>query len=507
MNRFSRMLAVAALAAPFIVPAAWAEELVILHTNDTHSQIDPDDETGVAGILRRKVLIDSVKSVRDNVMVIDAGDVVQGTLFFNLFGGEVENKLMDALGYDIRILGNHEFDNGTAELAKQIKDTKSEWLSTNYRITVPGMAEKFKPYTTRTIDGKKIGFMALNLDPKGIIAEGNYDGVEYIDLYEAANATAWQLKNVEGCDMVIALTHIGYEPTATGTSDLRLAANSKDIDIIIGGHSHTVIDPARHDAQKPYLVPNANGDLILVTQTGKSGRNLGEITIDLDNLTSSYRLIPVNSRLDGGIDSKTAAIIEPYRAGIDSLMNLKVTTSPVALSNAEAPLLNFVADFIKIRGNELYKGVDFALINKGGLRRSLPKGDITEGQILMMLPFNNTIEVIELKGKDILENFDIMATYGGNGVSSEVDVVYDPLTNKCTQVLIGGKPVDPDKTYHVATIDYLANGGDYMAPLARGTKVAVSPEILSADILKWLRKNYSKKPINPASGDRMRASR
>lgn len=504
MNKLTRILAIAAVTA-MAVPAGFAaDRLVILHTNDTHSQIDPDDNTDLGGVLRRKVLIDSVRAVEPNVMVIDAGDVVQGSLFFNLYGGDVENKLMDAMGYDIRILGNHEFDNGSEELAKKIKDTKSQWLSTNYKITLPGLKEKFAPYTTRTFDGKKIGFIALNLDPKGIVSEGNYDGIEYMDLYDAANATAWYLKNLDGCDMVVAITHIGYEPTATGTSDLQLAPRSRDIDIIIGGHSHTVIDPAAKDAHKPYLVPNANGDFVLVTQTGKSGRNLGEITIDLDKLTSDYRLIPVNKRLDNRLDPKTAAIIAPYRRGVDSLMNVKVARSAIELRNDQPAMLNFVADFIKVRGDELAPNVDFAMTNKGGLRRSLPKGDITEGQVMMALPFNNKVEVIDITGKDLLENFDVMALYGGNGVSKEVDITYDPKTHKCVKALINGKPVDPKKTYRLATIDYLANGGDYMTPLTRGVKVAASKNILSTDILHWMRTALKGKTINPSTAERMR---
>ena len=505
MKKIKRIVTLA-VAAMFCTPwAVQAEKLVILHTNDTHSQIDPDQDTDLGGVLRRKVLIDSVRAVDPNVMLIDAGDVVQGSLFFNLYRGDVENKLMNALGYDIRILGNHEFDNGSEELAERIKDTKSTWLSTNYKITLPELAAKFQPYTTRKFGDKKIGFIALNLDPKGIVAEGNYNGIEYIDAYEAANATAWYLKNIDSCDMVVAVTHIGYYPTTSGTSDLQVATNSRDIDVIIGGHSHTVIDPAARNPQTPYLVPNADGKFILVTQTGKSGKNLGEITIDLDKLTTDYKLIPVTKRLDDRIDPKTAAIIEPYRRGVDSLMNLKVAHSAIELRNDQPAMLNFVADYIKIRGNQLAKGVDFALTNKGGLRRPWPKGDISEGEVMRALPFNNRVEVIDIKGSDLLDNFDIMALYGGNGVSKEIDATYNPVTGKCTEVLIDGKPVDPNKTYRMATIDYLANGGDYMTPLTKGVKVAESPNILSTDILDWFRTDMKGKTINPPTGERMHA--
>lgn len=476
--------------------------LVILHTNDTHSQIDPTDPGDAGGIVRRKVLVDSIRNVRPNVMLIDAGDAVQGTLFFNLYGGTVENKLMDAMGYDLRILGNHEFDNGVNALADKIKDSRSTWLTTNYDVSESPLAGRFEPYVIRKIDGRKIGFIAINLQPKGMISDGNYDGVEYLDAYKAANATAWHLRHNEGCNMVIALTHIGYAPNSTGLSDTDLARRSEDIDIIIGGHSHTVITPG--DPKTPCFVDNAVGKPVLVVQSGKSGRFLGEIDIDLGNLKAEYRLIPVDSRLDSHADPQFAELVAPYRAGVDSLMNVSVARSAVPLPADGNALLNFVADYIKTRGNALSEGVDLAIINRGGIRRDLPKGNITEGMVIMAMPFNNRIDVIDIKGSDLLDNFDVMARFGGNGVSDGVDIVFDPENGKCVSVKIDGKPVDPDKTYRLATIDYLANGGDYMEPLTRAKKIAESKSVLYADFLNFLRTNYSKKKINPSDAPRMR---
>lgn len=461
--------------------------LVIMHTNDTHSQIDPGDD-GLGGVARRKTLIDSIRGAEPNTLLVDAGDIVQGTLYFTLYGGEVENAVADMLGYDLRILGNHEFDNGAEQLADKIAGTRSTWLATNYDMRGTRLGKKFVPYTIRQVGDRRIGFIGLNLDPKGMISEGNYNGVRYLDLYKAANATAWHLKHNEGTDMVIALTHIGYEPTGTGTSDLELAARSEDIDIIIGGHSHTTVDPAKGKLR--WRVPNAAGDTILITQTGKSGRNLGVITIDLDNLTDDYRLIPVDARLDRTPQPEVAALIAPYRHGVDSLMTVPITRASQEFKAGSAAILNLVADYIKLRGDQIGDTpVDFALTNKGGIRRGLPKGKVSEGMIVTMLPFNNRVEVLEISGKDLAENFDIMAGQGGNGLSREVEAVYDPATGKCTSVTIGGKPLDPDKTYRMATIDYLAGGGDYMQPLTRGRVVAVSPKILSKDYIDYLRAN------------------
>lgn len=494
-----KLTAAAALAAVSVVWAAPDNKLVIMHSNDTHSQIDPGSD-GLGGVARRKVLIDSIRAAEPNTLLVDAGDMVQGTLFFTLYGGEVENRIADLLGYDLRILGNHEFDNGAEQLADKIKDTKSVWLATNYDMSGTELGEKFVPYTIKEYGGKRIGFIGLNLDPKGMISEGNYNGVCYLDLYKAANSTAWHLKHNEDTDMVIALTHIGYEPTGTGTSDLELAAKSEDIDIIIGGHSHTVVGPGA----RPWRVPNAAGDTILITQTGKAGRNLGVVTIDLDNLDTDYTLIPVTERLDAKTDSKVEEAIAPYRHGVDSLMTVPIATTGMKFEPEGAPILNLVADYIALRGSQLIgRPVDFALTNKGGIRTGLPKGKVSEGMIINMLPFNNRVQVLEIKGSDLADNFDIMAVQGGNGVSSEADITYDPETLKTVSATIGGRPLDPDRTYTVATIDYLAHGGDYMEPLTRGELVAESPTILSKDFVRWLRTSMKDKKLKAPNIARM----
>ena len=206
MNTKSLIICLAALAAAGL--AADAEKLVLLHTNDTHSQIDPTDK-GLGGIQRRKVVVDSIRAAHPNVLLMDAGDAVQGTLFFTIYGGGVETQMMNALGYDYAIVGNHDFDNGVKALAENLKHSDVGWLTTNYNLDGSGLEPFFKPYAIREYGDKKIGIIGLNLNPKGMISEGNYDGVEYLDAIKAANATAWHLKHNEKVDMVVALTHVG----------------------------------------------------------------------------------------------------------------------------------------------------------------------------------------------------------------------------------------------------------------------------------------------------------
>ncbi|MDE6654204.1 MAG: bifunctional metallophosphatase/5'-nucleotidase [Muribaculaceae bacterium] len=479
---------------------ASADNLVILHTNDTHSQIDPADN-GLGGVHRRKVLIDSVRTAHpQHTLLVDAGDIVQGSLFFNIYRGEVEEKLMNELGYDIRILGNHEFDNGMTVLAENLVTSDAELLAANYQTIGTPLEGLFIPYTIRTIDGHRIAFIPVNLQPEGMISPRNTEGLGYIDDIKAANNMAWYAKNIEQADIVVAVTHIGY------TQDVKLARSSSDIDIIIGGHSHTRIDPA-DPSTEPHLIKNRKGRDVLVAQTGRGGERIGEIVIDLDNpgAIPSYRLITVDRRLDSRLDPAVEAIVAPYRAEVDALNSKIVGHTAKALDRTSPEMLNFAADFVAQRARELTDNVDFAILNKGGIRNSLPKGDISEGQVTSLMPFFNRIQVLDIKGDKLMETFDVMARAGGNGVSSEMEILFDPATNKCTDATLNGVRIDPAKTYRIATIDYLAQGGDYMQPLTAGTLVAESPAYLFEDMIVYLRDGKGKgKAINPPSTRRMR---
>lgn len=478
-----------------------ARELVLLQTNDTHSQIDPNDKN-LGGIQRRMAVIDSIRAVHPDALLIDSGDAVQGTLFFTIYGGEVEMKMMNELGYDIAILGNHDFDNGVSALAKNLAQSNARWITTNYDLSGSEIEKYFAPYEIREIDGKKIAFIGINLDPKGMIAEGNYDGVRYLDGIKAANATAWHLKHNEKADLVVAVTHIGYDEVAD-LNDQELAEESEDIDIILGGHSHTVLRPG---SGKEW-VKNELGHEVLVTQNGKSGIFVTEVTVDLDSIGSklpSYRQIPVDSRLDAYRSARIDSILAPYRVGVEEMMGRRIGESAMELDAEKAPLLNFLSDFALDRARQLTPTVDLAVMNKGGIRRDLPKGPITQGEIIMMQPFDNRIVVIEVKGEDLLEALDIMGRRGGDGLSRGMNVTFDPTTGKTVSASLDGKAIDPDKTYRVATIDYLANGGDYMEPLTNGHEIARSKNVVYNDLIDYIRTNFKKKKINPDKTIRMR---
>lgn len=475
-----------------------SNKLVILHTNDTHSHITGDGALG--GALRRAAAVDSIRAVEPNVLLIDAGDAVQGSLFFYLYGGVVEQEIFNILGVDMRILGNHEFDNGIDSLAFVWSLSNAEKISTNYNLSGTPLSSQFRPYSIREFGDKKIGFIGINLDPEGMIAKGNYDGVEFLPIVASANLAAEKLRNEDGVDAVIAISHIGYNPAGL-IGDSILAVNSRGIDIIIGAHSHDRIDPSTPEGAHRSQLTNLEGKPVLVTQTGKYGQYLGKIEINLDELgksVPSYELLPLDSRYDSNPNPDLADLIARYSAGVDSLMHHKVSEAVTDLHESSPEMLNFFVDFLLTQGKQMAHNVDLALANKGGLRISIPKGDVSKGQILNLLPFRNKIVVLDIEGDDLRDVLSVMARTGGNGITSNVYAEIDTTgsVNRLGNVRINGKPLDDDKTYRVVTIDYLAKGGDYMDGLKEGEWIVESEDVVFNDMLHYLTDGAGKgKPV------------
>lgn len=509
------------LLAAFIGPAT-AENLVILHTNDTHSSIDPD-ENGIGGVLQRKAIIDSVRKAEKNVLLIDAGDVVQGSLYFKFFRGDVEYPVMNMLGYDIQILGNHEFDNGLKELADHYKTLKADRLSANYDFSGTPLDGIFSPYVIKEIGGKKIGFIGINVDPANLISKKNIEGVKFHDIIATANTTAAFLKKDKKCDMVVVVSHIGYTPDSPGkVTDVDLAKASRNIDIIIGGHSHTVVSPGSSGTY-PSLVRNAAGKPVLIAQTGKYGRNLGYIKINLDSIGDSsrydYRLIPVNGRFpEASLDKKLEAFIAPYRQKVDSVNQRPISWSLYDLDsdNPNGGYANWTADYARYVGQHVLDSIhaddpssglperlDIGLMNVGGIRKNMKKGVVTEGQILSTFPFANKMTVLEIKGSDFIDAMKVAAYRGGEGVSENIRVVVNPVDKTVERVVIDGDEMDPDKIYTLSTIDYVAEGNDDLTSIAKGKVIWKDEYDMAAPLMRYvIHQTELGLPIAPDPGGR-----
>ena len=255
--------------------------ITILHTNDVHSHIDPfgpneGRNSNRGGIARRAVLVNQIRKQNKNTLLLDAGDIFQGTPYFNYYGGELEFKLMSMLKYDAVTIGNHDFDNGIDGLYKQLPHAKFDFLSANYDFTNTILDTHVKPYKIFNKEGVKIGVFGLGIELIGLVDKKMYKETKYIDPIEIATETTMVLKS-KGCDLVICLSHLGYhyKKNPDKVSDLILAKSTSNIDLIIGGHTHTFL-------KKPTIVKNKVGENTLVNQVGCYGLYLGQIDFYFD---------------------------------------------------------------------------------------------------------------------------------------------------------------------------------------------------------------------------------
>ena len=248
-------------------------ELTILHTNDTHSHIFPVNNgkyKGLGGMAQRAQLIKDIRKDNRNVLLLDAGDIFQGTPYFNFFGGEVEYKLMSRMKYDAVTLGNHDFDNGIEGLNKQLKHASFDFINSNYDFNNTVLKNKIKKYRVFVKDNIRIGVFGLGIELEGLVPEKLYDGIVYKNPIKNANYYSSLLKDKEKCNLVVCLSHLGLKYDTNKISDIEIAKKTKNIDVIIGGHTHTFLE-------KPILIKNKINKDVLINQVGWAGINLGRI--------------------------------------------------------------------------------------------------------------------------------------------------------------------------------------------------------------------------------------
>lgn len=253
-------------------------KLTILHTNDVHSRIEPfpmdgGKNQGKGGIAKRAALINKIRQEEEQVLLLDAGDMFQGTPYFNYFGGELEMKLMSKMGYDAATIGNHDFDGGIDDLHKQLTTHGNfPLINCNYDFSDTIMNGHTKPYQVFQKGPIRVGVLGVGVELDGLVPEILYKDTRYSNPIELANKYATLLKEEEKCDYVVCLSHLGYSYKSNKVSDMVLAEMSKNIDLIIGGHTHTVL-------ATPTIVSNSQSKEVLVTQVGWAGMILGRLDI------------------------------------------------------------------------------------------------------------------------------------------------------------------------------------------------------------------------------------
>lgn len=279
--------------------------LTILHTNDVHSRIEPfpmdgSRYQGLAGVARRSSLISKIRKEEQQVLLVDSGDMFQGTPYFNMFEGKLELELMSKLGYEAGTFGNHEFDNGLDGLVKHLDKANFPFLTANYDFKGTVLEGKTREYTIIEKGGLRIGLTGVGINIEGLVDPNNFKGMRYLDPIPVVNRVAKFLKEDKRCDLVIVLSHLGYKYDDEQVSDIKLAAGSSHVDIILGGHTHTFLD-------EPVRVKNPQGQEVLINQMGFAGIRLGRLDIVFNKTTGKKQIMASHYQVDHRLDAAVTA--------------------------------------------------------------------------------------------------------------------------------------------------------------------------------------------------------
>ena len=472
-----------------------APVVTIIHSNDTHSQIDPDVRTERGGVVERAAMLEYFRSQTPELMYLDAGDMVQGSPYFNIFKGELEFLCMDQQQLIATTFGNHEFDNGLNSLDSLFAKSHFQLISSNYHCENTVMAKHVKPHLILNNNGVKVGITGVTCNPEGLIFSRYWDGITYENPVTAVNREAKILRE-EGCDLVVVLSHVGYIPQDS-SMDVEIAQKSQDIDIIIGAHSHINIEDGLY-------VSNQNGQPVLITQTGGKANPMGYLAITMkrgsnyENCKYSVdsivckKLHPEDYDLTG-YGQKMAELIKPYADSVVATMNEVIGHAPMLMEKGrpQSTLGNFAADALRAMGEKAYgHAMDLGLTNNGGIRNVLPDGDVSVGTMYSIFPFENELTILEMKGSDVLDLINSLAGKKLEAMSGmNVTLEQDGDRVYASSIKVGGKPVDPERIYFVATIDYLAEGNSGMGALTKAvktTKTGILLRDLMIDYIKQL---------------------
>lgn len=483
----ARLLAGSAFLALTAGAAAADYTLHVLHINDFHSRIESinrfdstcsaEDETGgkcFGGVAR---LVTAINGLRDrlraegqNVIVLDAGDQYQGSLFYTTYKGAAEAEFMEKIGFDAMAVGNHEFDDGPDGLGVLLDKVSFPVVSGNIDVTrAAALNGRVQDRVVLNVGGEKIGIVsALTRDTVEIASPGPDVGFE--DEIAALTADVAALQ-AEGVTKVIALTHVGLP------ADLAIAAAVPGIDAVVGGHSHTYLsasDPKRRGAY-PTFVTGPGNALVPVVQAYAYGKYLGHLELTFDDAGNLKHAQGDTILLDASVtpDAATLARVQELGGPIAEVKARVVAESLAEITGSremcraeECPMGNLVADAMLDRVKD--QGVQIAIANGGGLRASIDAGPVTMGEVLTVLPFQNTLSTFEVPGSAILaalENGVSQVEEGGGRFPQVAGMTFAfdpalPAGSRVSDVMVGGAPIDPAATYLVVSNNFVRQGGD-----------------------------------------------
>ncbi|MEM9050162.1 MAG: bifunctional metallophosphatase/5'-nucleotidase [Pseudomonadota bacterium] len=491
------MLAAAAAMAMSATSAQADFDLHILHINDFHSRVEsisrfdstcrPDDEAEgkcFGGIARLVAAIAAKRAelAGANLLVLDAGDQFQGSLFYATYKGAVEAEFAEAIGFDAMAVGNHEFDDGPAALAAFLDAVSFPVLSGNIDVSgEPLLAGRIPATLVLERGGERIGIVsALAADTPETSSPG--DGVVFSDEIESLTAQVAALE-AEGIDKIIALTHVGLP------LDMRIAEQVPGIDVIVGGHSHSFLSSTDDGAAGPYpmMLTGPSGAPVAVVTAYAYGKYLGHLTVTFDDAGQITATEGAPMLLDASVppDAATLARVAELGGPIEALKTEVVaeTTAPIdgdrtSCRAGECEMGNLVADAMLDRVKD--QGIQIAIQNGGGLRASIDAGPVTMGEVLTVLPFQNTLATFQLTGTQIiaaLENGVSEVEDGAGRFPQVAGLKYvwapsAPAGERILEVMVEGPdgfaPIEPEKIYGVVSNNFMRSGGDGYAVFKDG---------------------------------------
>ncbi len=480
--------------------------LTVLHTNDHHGTVLPNG--GSAGLAERATFIKTVRAGATNVLLVDAGDINTGSALSNMFKGEIDIKAYNMMGYDAVALGNHEFDNSLQTLEGQMAMSAFPWLSANVKKADGSYLAK--PYVIKNYEGFRVGIFGITTLRTLEIASPD-KSLAFVSEIEAGNEMVETLRTKEKCDVVIALAHLGFVKEAEGqVTSKEFAEKVAGVDLIVDGHSHTLLKAPEYVNGTPIVSAN------------EWGKYVGDGTFEIvDGMVKSFTWAPeqINAKDSQAYqgDAEVAAMIAPYKEKADATLKEVVARTADKFEfgdrlsrKKEIALGDMVNDAAMWYVTSVMgKKADFAFTNGGNIRTELPKGDITREQITTVLPFDNWVYLTVMKGSSVIKLFEFIASIPqGAGAWAQMSaearytIDYSGPDGKgaLKDLTIGGKGVDPDALYTVVTNDYLMGGGDGYKVLADNVSAYNTSTTLRDIVIAYAQE---KKELVPATDGRI----
>ncbi|WP_172296662.1 bifunctional UDP-sugar hydrolase/5'-nucleotidase [Pseudoruegeria sp. HB172150] len=475
---FARFLASAAVLGLSAGMAAAEYKITILHTNDFHARFEPiskydsgcsaeDNDAGecFGGSARLVTAMEAAKERAGNYLLVDGGDQFQGTLFYTYYKGKAAAEMMNKMGYDAMTVGNHEFDDGPEVLRGFTEAVEFPILMSNADISgEPLLTDAIQKSIVIEKDGEKIGLIGLTPQNTDELSSPG-PNVIFTDPADAVAAEVEKLQ-ADGINKIVVLSHSGLPV------DMHVAEAVPDVDIIVGGHDNSLLSNTIEGAKGPYPVMVGNTAIV---QAYAYGKFLGELNVTFDDDGNIVEAMGEPILLDGTVeeDVTTKDRVAELAVPLDEIRNKVVAETADAIEGSrdvcramECAMGNLVADAMLDRVKE--QGIDFAIANGGGLRASIDAGEVTMGEVLTVLPFQNTLSTFQVTGETILaalENGVSEVEEGGGrfpqvaGMSFTFDLSKEP-GSRVSDVMVGGEPLDPAKTYGAVSNNFVRNGGD-----------------------------------------------